>query len=179
MELLRDADHLDDVHDRLPAGSGRAARRSALNRSTVVICISAWEAYIEELVRESLTALRPAVPPLGLWPALNATVRGQLGRFHTPNLENVRVLISDAIGLDNIHHSWTWQNCTSAQAVQRLAVAMDLRHQIAHGVNPRPTVHNSYSAPLPDFFRKLGRCTDRAVRQHLVNVHGIPNPWPP
>jgi hypothetical protein len=164
----------------MPTGiRGRAARRSALNWAAVVVCISAWEAYIEELVREALIALRPPIPPLGLWPALNATVRGQLGRFNTPNMENVRLLISDAIGLDNIHHHWTWQNCTSAQAVQRLAVAMDLRHQIAHGVNPRPLVHNSYSSPLPEFFRKLGRCTDRAVRHHLVNFHGIPNPWPP
>src|SRR6266496_2927880 len=101
----------------MPVGlSGRAFRRAALNRAAVVLCISAWEAYIEELVRESLNVLRPAAPPLGVWPALNASVRGQLGRFHTPNMENVRMLLSDAIGLPNIQQSWTWQNCTSAQA---------------------------------------------------------------
>lgn len=68
------------------------------------MCTSAWEAYIEELVRESLDVLRPAAPPLGLWPALNASIRGQLGRFNTPNTENIRMLISDAIGLQDIHN---------------------------------------------------------------------------
>lgn len=143
------------------------------------MAVSAWEAYIEELVRESLNAVRPPTPPLGLWPALNATVRGQLGRFNTPNTENVRLLVSDAIGLADIQTAWVWQNCTAAQAVQRLAEVMTLRHQIAHGVNPRPLVATFYASQLPDFFRRLGRCTERAVRDHLNNVLGIGNPWPP
>lgn len=177
--LLQDAEDLIDAADQLPRGiPGRLARVTALNRAVIVTCVSAWEAYIEELVREALNALRPANPPLGLWPALNASVRGQLGRFNTPNPDNVRMLISDAIGLPQIEMSWAWQNCTSSQAVQRLRGAIELRQQIAHGVNPRPIVDTYYSSGLADFFRKLGRCTDRAVRDHLVNVLGIAHPWP-
>jgi hypothetical protein len=81
--------------------------------------------------------------------------------------------------MQNIQDTWVWQNCTSAQAVQRLTVAMNLRHQIAHGVNPRPVVDSFYSSQLPDFFRRLGGCTDRAVRDYFVNVLGIANPWLP
>jgi len=180
LHLLRDADHLYDASGQLPSGvPGRPSRVTALNRAVVVTCASAWEAYIEELVRESLDLLRPAAPPLGLWPALNASVRGQLGRFNNPNVENVRMLISDAIGLQNIQAAWIWQNCTSAQAVQRLAEAMSPRHKIAHGVNPRPVVATFYAGQLPDFFRRLGRCTDRAVRDHLVAALGIVDPWSP
>jgi hypothetical protein len=150
LPLLGDAYHLCEAVRQLPVGiSGRLLRAAALNRAVVVTAVSAWEAYIEELVRESLDALRPPAPPLGVWPALNATVRGQLGRFNTPNTENVRMLISDALGLPDIQTTWAWQNCTSAQAVQRLADAMSLRHQIAHGVNPRPEVTTFYSSQLP------------------------------
>jgi hypothetical protein len=152
---------------------------AALNRAVIVTCASAWEAYIEELVRESLNVIRPPAPPLGLWPALNASVRAQLGRFNTPNTENIRLLISDAVGLQNVEAGWSWQNCTSQQAVARLAVAINLRHQIAHGVNPRPVVLSFYSSQLPDFYRRLGRCTDRALRDHLINILGVANPWPP
>jgi hypothetical protein len=153
LPLLRDADHLYDASGQLPVGiPGRPARVAALNRAVIVMCVSAWEAYIEELVRESLTVLRPAAPPLGLWPAINAAVRGQLGRFNTPNTENVRMLISDALGLQDIQSSWVWQNCTSAGAVQRLADAMTLRHQSAHGVNPRPVVATFYSSHCQIFF---------------------------
>ena len=180
LPLLRDADQLRMASRQLPAGiPGRPLRVAALNRAIVVTCVSAWEAYIEELLRESLNVLRPAVPPLGLWPALNASVRGQLGRFNTPNSENIRLLISDAVGLQDIQTSWAWQNCTSVQAGQRLAETMTLRHQIAHGVNPRPVVATFYSSQLADFIRRLGRCTDRAVRDHFTNVLGIANPWPP
>jgi hypothetical protein len=178
--LLDDAAELIAAHRRLKTGTpGRQYGLGSINRDIVIACVSAWEAYIEELVREALEAIRPPAPPLGLWPALNATVRGQLGRFNTPNVENVRMLISDALGLPDVQHSWTWPNCTSAQAVQRLIRVMELRHQIAHGVNPRPAIQHQYSSPLPGFFHRLALCTDNAVRHHLVTVHGIGNPWPP
>lgn len=89
------------------------------------------------------------------------------------------MLISDVIGLQDIQTNWAWQNCTPVQAVQRLAEAMTLRHQIAHGVNPRPLVSTFYSSQLLNFFRRLAHCTDRAVRNHFRNVLGIANPWPP
>ena len=179
LHLLGDADHLCDASTQLPVGvPGRPLRVAALNRAVVVVCVSAWESYIEELVRESLNVLRPAAPSLGLWPALNATVRGQLGRFNTLNTDNIRLLISDALGLQDVQTAWAWQNCTSDQAMQRLADAMSLRHQIAHGVNPRPVVATLYANQLPAFFRRLGHCTDRAVRDHFVNILGIANPWP-
>lgn len=180
LPLFDDADHLSRVSRQIPLGIPvRRDRVTALNRAIVLSCVSAWEAYIEELVRESLSVLRPPSPPLGAWPALNASVRSQLGRFHAPNTENVRTLISDCLGLQDIQTSWSWRNCTSAQAMQRLAAAMTLRHQIAHGVNPRPIVTTIYANQLPIFFRRLGDCTDRAVRDHLVNVLGIAHPWPP
>ncbi|HEY8503266.1 MAG TPA: HEPN domain-containing protein [Gemmataceae bacterium] len=178
-QLLRDADELDDAHSRLRTGTpGRQYGLAALNRAAVVMCVSAWEAYVEELVRESVLAMRPAAAPFGAWSAHNAAVLGQLGRFNNPNVENVRTLLSDAIGLRDVQQSWAWRNCTSDQAVQRLAVAMRLRHQIAHGVNPRPVIHNQYSSQLPEFFRRLGRATDQAVRNHLVSVIGIAHPRP-
>jgi hypothetical protein len=180
LPLLEDADFLYETAIQLPIGvPDRLLRIVALNRAVVVTCVSAWEAYIEALIRESLDLLRPPTPPLGLWPALNATVRGQLGRFNTPNTENIRLLVSDTLGLQDIHTTWNWQNCTSEQAVQRLAGAMTLRHQIAHGVNPRPAVASFYASRLPEFFRRLGRCTDRAILNHFVNVLGIANPWTP
>ena len=99
--------------------------------------ISAWESYIEELLRDCLRALRPAAPPLDPWPALNAYVLGLLARFHTPNAANVANLIHNSIGLPDVRTAWAWQNCTALQAEQRLDEALSYRHEIAHGVNPR------------------------------------------
>ncbi len=179
-DLLVDAVDLDNAHLQLRTGTpGRQYRLSALNRSIVVMCVSAWESYIEELVRESLNAIRPPAPPLGVWPALNASARSQIGRFNTPSTDQVRLLLSDSIGLQDVHHSWAWRHCTPAQAAQRLSEVMELRHRIAHGIHPRPIVHNVYSRQLPNFFEQLAECTDAAVRAYLVNVLGIANPWLP
>lgn len=178
-QLLQDADELNADHVQLRTGHrGRQYGLASLNRAAVVMSVSAWESYVEELMRESVQALRPAAPPLGAWPALNAYVTGLLGNFNTPNQVNVERLIRNCLGLADVHLFWHWQNCTSAQAVQRLTVAMNYRHEIAHGVNPRPIIHNDYSRPLPNYFRRLAHCTDNAVRQHLTHVHGLVDPWP-
>lgn len=177
--LLSDAADLDAAHGRLKTGRrGRQYGLMALNRAAVVVCVSAWEAFVEELVRESLAAMRPTAGHPGAWPTHRAWVLGQLGRFNNPNAENVRGLLSDAIGLADVQPSWRWARSDPAQAVQRLAAVMRLRHEIAHGVNPRPIVHNQYSTELPDFFRRLARATDGAVRDHLVGALGLANPWP-
>ncbi len=177
--LLGDADNLILISPRARDELGVSpARTASMSRATVIMCVSAWEAYIEELVRESLEALRPPAAPLAAWPAHNAAVRGQLGRFNNPNTENVRMILSDALGIPDIHTHWRWQNVSPAQATQRLAAAMTQRHQIAHGVSPRPLVSAGYAGRLPQFFRRLARCTDAAVRRHLVAVLGVAHPWP-
>lgn len=178
-QLLQDAIDLDDAHSRLRTGApGRQYRLAALNRAAVVISVSAWESYVEELMRECLQVLRPPAPPLDPWPAVNAYVLGLLGRFNTPNAANVATLVNNCIGLADVHLAWGWRGCDSAQAVGRLNDALTHRHEIAHGVNPRPTIHNAYSSSLPMFFRRLAACTDTAVRNHLVTTLGIANPWP-
>jgi hypothetical protein len=178
--LLQDVLDLNDAHSQLKTGSpGRQYRLAAINRAAVVSCVSAWESYIEELMRECLQVLRPSVPPIDPWPALNAYVLGLLGRFNTPKSANVVNLINNSLGLPDIHRFWAWPKCTSAQAVIRLDAVLDYRHEIAHGVNPRPNIYNTYSSSLPAFFLRLAKCTDRAVRHHLVATLGVAIPWPP
>jgi hypothetical protein len=180
LPLLIDAEDLDAAYAELRrVGGPRAVGLAAVNRAAVVMCVSAWEAYIEELVREALEAVRPPAPPMGTWPALNASSRAAVGRFNTPNTDQVRVLIADSIGLPDVQNSWFWPGCNPPRARARLQAVMDYRHAVAHGVNPRPAISNHYSTQLPSFFRRLGRCTDAAVRAHLVTTLGVPNPWPP
>ena len=178
--LLADAEELDQAHTQLRTGNrGRQWGLGAFNRASVVMCLSAWEAFVEELVIESVTSFQPPGPAnVTLWQSINADARAKIGRFNTPNSNNVQRLIADTIGLQNVTDDWTWQNTTSVQAIQRLTDAITFRHQIAHGTNPRPTINNLYSRRLPAFFRSLGRCTDRSVRQYLVGPLAIPNPWP-
>lgn len=91
-QLLRDANELDAIHTQLRTGlPGRQHGLASLNRAAVVISVSAWESYVEELMRESLESLRPAAPPLGHWPALSAFILGERGRFRFHPLFVMRV----------------------------------------------------------------------------------------
>lgn len=178
--LLQDADELVNAHSQLKTGqAGRQWGLGALNRAVVVISVSAWEAYVEEVVKESVGSLRPANPPMGNWPSMNANARSLVGRFNNPNTDNVRSIIADTLGLQDVTQSWFWRACSAQTARAKLHEALRFRHEIAHGVNPRPTVHNSYASWLPGFFRRLGACTDAALHDYLVNTLGVANPWHP
>jgi hypothetical protein len=178
LPLLNDAAEIEQAHQDLRTGlPGRQWGLGALNRAAVVMCLSAWEAYVEELVKESVISFRPANPANTLWQSINADARSQIGRFNTPNVENVRRLIADIIGLQDVTLNWHWHNTTVQQARNRLTDAINHRHHIAHGINPRPTIHNQYASRLPAFFRSIGSRTDRAVRDYLVNTLAVSNPW--
>ncbi len=177
--LLADARALIEAHTRLSDGGSLSSDKlRALPRAVVVMCVSAWEAYIEEVVREAVRVARPTAAPLGVWSALDSFVQKSADRFNTPNAENVRTLIANAIGLPDIRTVWSWVRYPPIRSSAELAVAMKFRHEIAHGVNPRPTVTHQYATKLPEFVRCLGSCTDRAIRVHLVAHFGVPNPWP-
>ena len=54
-QLLSDTTELDAIHTQLRTGlPGRQFRLASLYRAAVVISVSAWESYVEELMRESL-----------------------------------------------------------------------------------------------------------------------------
>ncbi len=177
--VLADADEINTGHGTLRTGNrGRQFGLGALNRAVVVMCVSAWEAYVEEVVKECLGILRPAAPPLGVWPAHNASVRNLVGRFNNPNVQLTQTLIRDCIGLDDITHYWIWSRTTARRSKERLEEAIWIRHQVAHGVIPRPIIHNQqYASRLPDFFRRLGKKTDAGITSYLSSDFGINTGW--
>lgn len=181
LALLEDADELLNAQQNLLAGTRRRRQwgKGALNRAVVVMCVSAWEGYVEQVVIEAMDTMRPAAgAPLSMWAVLNASARNLVGRFHTPDVDNVKKLINDALGLADITSFWSWRGCSVARARKQLSDALKLRHQIAHGVRPRPVILSRDAIGLLGFFRRIGIRSDAGIRDHLVNTLGITNPWP-
>ncbi len=179
--MLQDADELLSGHRQLRTGpSGQQWGLGSFNRAVVVLCVSAWEGYVEQVIIEAIAAVRPAAgTPLGMWPVLEASARSLVGRFNTPDVGNVRKLIANALGLTDITAFWSWRKCTPDHARQQLAKALKSRHEIAHGVKSRPVIRTKYATGLPIFFQRLGSRTDAGIRDFLVNTLGIASPWPP
>lgn len=180
--LLEDADELLDAQQRLLAGTRRRSRwrKGSLNRAVIVTCVSAWEGYVEQVIIEAIDSIRPATgTPLGLWPIVSGLARNLVGRFHAPDVGNVKKLIDDSLSLADITSFWSWRGCPTARARKQLSDALKVRHRIAHGVHPKPIVPSREAIRTLAFFRRLGMRTDSAIRDHLVNTLGIANPWPP
>lgn len=180
--LLEDADELLDAQQRLLAGTGRRSRwrKGSLNRAVVVTCVSAWEGYLEQVVIEAVDAIRPAAgSPLGLWPVVSGLARNLVGRFHAPDVGNVKKLINDSLGLADITFFWSWRGCPAVRTCKQLSDALKVRHRIAHGIRPKPLIPSREAIRMLGFFRRLGQRTDSAIHDHLVNALGIAHPWPP
>lgn len=177
--VLADADEINIGHQGLRTGNaGRQYGLGALNRAVVVMSVSAWETYLEEVLKEVLVMLKPPQPPLGVWPSMNALARSQIGRFNNPNVQNTKDLFRDCIGLEDISFHWRWKHNDPQKACRRLEEAIRYRHHIAHGVVPRPVIHNQqYARRLPIFFRKLGNATDTGITKYFANHLGIATGW--
>lgn len=176
--LLADVEELLEAHRRLRTRQrGRQWRLGALNRAAVVVAVSAWESYVEEIVRLVVAYARPAHPPRASWHSWETFTANALKRFNTPDVGNTRKLIRDCLGIHDLTRDWYWRNCPVHRSRARLEEAIQIRHHVAHGVNPRPIVHNTYARQLPGFFRNLAHCTDETVRLRVVSGFGLPSPW--
>lgn len=185
--LLQDVAEVNDAHRKLRTGAqGRQWYLDGLNRSAIVLTVSAWEAYVEDLAIECVDLIRPVhqatgAPsqawPMDAWPAINAATRTVIGRFNTPNSTNVISLFATAIGLVDVSLGWHYKACSPTKAIAKLDELLRCRHAIAHGVNPRPTVHSTYAVWAPGFVRRIAECTEVTVQNHLVTVLNIPAPW--
>jgi hypothetical protein len=177
---LQDADELLDAQRQLLAGRrGGQWGIGSLNRAVVVMCVSAWEGYVEQVVLESVAAICPtAGSPMGLWRVLESSANSFIKRFNTPDVGNVKKLIQESLGFADVTVAWSWKNCTTAQARLHLTKALKLRHEIAHGVKHRPAIRTRYATGLPKLFQRLGSRTDMAIRDHLITTFGVVSPWP-
>jgi hypothetical protein len=176
-ELLGDADNLVVVLDGLASQAADQSMIDCLSRSIIVSCVSAWEAYMEELVRESIELLKPAGTALGPWPVFRAASLVYVGRFNTPNTDQVRNLLAESLGLQDIQQFWEWPGTTRSESRTRLHQIMELRHQIAHGTRPRPIIPSHIASDTRVFFTQLARATDDALLTYLTAC-GVPSPWP-
>lgn len=174
--MLKEAGHLLDARKLASMHPAPAVALDTLDLAAVVFCVSAWQSYVEKLVNESVEVLKPPSPPMEKWPSLKAYVGGLLGRFNTPDSANVKRLFDSAFGLPDVTRSWAWKGTTPRLARDDLDQMMDERHKIVHGESPRPVIHNNYAWTLTAFVERLAKCTDDAVRNHLVTL-GVSNPW--
>lgn len=202
LKQLKSVDQLIEIHGKLQTGKGRRHQQDAIHRAGVVMVVAAWQAYIEKIIPEVLDAIeagindQTAVPPAPHWAHLSfklrrAAIETQIRRFNTPNADNTRKLLQDAIGFDP-WPSWTWRhprrNWDEKATRDRTDDWVRVRHTIAHGTdlpnfqflqgnNGAPRLTLKLLKECLKHFKHVASKTDDALRGFLVKNYGMAAPW--
>ncbi|NES24107.1 MAG: hypothetical protein F6K41_35655 [Symploca sp. SIO3E6] len=104
--------------------------------SALAAFVAAWDAYINDLVRNFFDAT--SNPLDTKFHAVHTIARGKaeqaLNKFNTPNWENTRNLLAECTGYDPIG-DWIWRarHMNGVAVRQRLNEILKVRHSFAHG----------------------------------------------
>ncbi|HBE21401.1 MAG TPA: hypothetical protein DEG17_23540 [Cyanobacteria bacterium UBA11149] len=159
--------------------------------SALATLVAAWEAYIEELVRNFFDVTANPLDPK--FDAVHSIARNaameSIKRFNTPNFDNTRNLLVQYTGYDPIG-DWIWsvRSMNAVATRQMLNEILQVRHSFAHGF-PIPPYSWTQTATgkvrltakaikdIEAFFRYLVYVTDRGMKQHIQTSYSIVVLW--
>ena len=177
-------DTANDVRLR-PLARGRAR---ILLHASLAGYVAAWEAYLEQLVREFFQVTADPLNPH--YNAIHTLLRdhstGALDRFNTPNADNARNLLIAYTAFDP-YPVWIWpaRNFNGVQVRDRLGEILKVRHSFAHGFSMPAYSWNTTArgdvrlnwdivAMTERFFGNLVTRTDVGMNVHVTITYGRP-----
>lgn len=153
--------------------------------------VAAWDAYINNLVRDFYDVIADALTPRfhAVYTIAQQAAERDLDRFNTPNWENTRNLLIQCTGYDPIN-DWIWNRggMSGLQVHNRLNEILHVRHSFAHGFNI-PTYDWTQSSSgkvrltsqsiqkTQAFFKNLVKVTDRGMKAHISLTYGLASIW--
>jgi hypothetical protein len=170
---MRDPHNLIALHEHSTTGQGRRHRETTLNRAAVVLCVAAWQAFVEDTARAILDdlAVPHGTPSYGPYKIVKALVSTSLGRFNTPNSRNSLALLND-LGFDS-QPAWSFsmtrpnRQYAPATVGDEIDEWLAVRHAIAHGfdrpekqvltgrANHRPSIRKTDAERCIGFFENV------------------------
>jgi len=99
---------------------------------------------------------------------LTPILEKRLNRMNAPRSSNVSELFKDAVGIDDIETSWSWDLFDSRKAKHWLDKFVEARGAIAHGREPNFKIGAFSLDFLTSFITELARLTHNRVREFLL-----------
>jgi hypothetical protein len=126
---IRDAVDLIQHFDSQPKPPPQNAE--VLKRAGLVMALTAWETYVEDLIEEIVIGRNPHDGAGHAERFMLARLQEELKRFHNPTSDKTRKLFIDYAGVDVTKH-WKWSNYDAAAAKKKLDELLSLRGDIVH-----------------------------------------------
>jgi hypothetical protein len=159
--------------------------------SSLATFVAAWEAYIEELVRNffDVTANPLDIKFHAVHSIAREAAERTLKQFNTPNADNARNVLVQYTGYDPIG-DWTWakRKMNAIDTRNMLNEILKVRHSFAHGF-PIPALSWTQTSTgkvrltakatkyVDAFFKNLVTVTDFGMKQHIRATYNILVPW--
>jgi hypothetical protein len=107
-----------------------------------------------------------------------SVIKSYTGPFNTPKPHNIKELMRELVGLDDLPSHWKWKGMTSANACEKLKEFVELRGALAHGVKPAPTVTKAQVIRCIQFLALLSVRSANVLRHFCHQATGK-YPWSP
>lgn len=207
IDNLIEVDRLSSIHRQVTSsGPGRKYDVQVLHKSAIVLLVSCWEAYIEDLARELLIHMTaeaddPKVFPnnvLKIAASINSgmnswklagegwkqVLHGNLdrvlakttGSLNTPKTAQTNKLFLETVGLQDIASNWLWQGRKAEDAQKQLDRLVSLRGDIAHRVTTSSSVTLKNVRSARGLINRIAVKSHNAACAHLERQIGS-SPW--
>lgn len=162
---LRDVDQLMAAHETVGGlEPGRRYDVEGLNRAAVLMLCAHFEGYVEDVMREALSALNVRIDAAPL-----------LAAFHNPWPDRIDDLFA-FIGMSRPCRTISWQRASNASVKENLDDLVRTRNRIAHGTTG-VTVRKGDVTRYRRYVEGFAPRFDRLVRTQIRTLTGT-NPWP-
>lgn len=102
-----------------------------LKRAGLVMALTAWETYVEDLIEEVVMGGNPHADAGHAERFMQARLGEELKRFHNPASDKTRKLFVDYAGVD-VTKQWKWPGYEPASAKKKLDELLGIRGDIVH-----------------------------------------------
>jgi len=157
-ELLNCYDTLNNHDEIVPP--------DALKKASLIMALTAWETYVEDVVTELFNIKFSLVKGSTLGNFAEKQLTERLKQFHNPDSRKTKHLFEEFFGVD-ITENWEWNNVFPKDARTQLnkwiSIRGDAVHRVEVDVNQPQVIRKDELAKCIRFIEELAKSTDKAV----------------
>lgn len=151
-------------------GSTCVQTQEILKRSSIILLMTSWETYIEDVCSEIFNNQYQVLhgSTIGLY--VRRKFEDQLKKFHNPNSAKVAQLFTEFFNFD-ITTEWYWNSYNEPNQVKKkLNQWLEKRGEIAHRSSPDDVPSKPDIEKGIRFIRELVDKTDEIIQNKILNI---------
>ncbi len=117
---ITDAEELLNCYDHMNQGDNRTASPpEALKRASLILVLTAWETYVEDIATELFDQKFGALKGCQIGNFMEQQFSTRLKMFHNPDSVKTKQIFLEFFGVD-VTDSWVWNNYTTSKEVRTI-----------------------------------------------------------